>query len=94
MGDKHHVIDQLHAISHTLADNFCMGVLYEVFVVEIESLQIRLHWCSSRRKMEAPCCLPPPKFSSLSGNRVHLFIDEDICRRVVISTITLLYRPF
>jgi hypothetical protein len=52
MGDKHHVIDQLHAISHT----FCMGVLYEVFVVEIESLQIRLHWSSSRRKMEA---LPP-----------------------------------
>jgi hypothetical protein len=33
-----------------------MGVLYEVFVVEIESLQIRLHWSSSRRKMEA---LPP-----------------------------------
>ena len=29
-----------------------MGVLYEVFVVEIESLQIRLHWTSSsRRKM-------------------------------------------
>jgi hypothetical protein len=40
-----------------------MGVLYEVFVVEIESLQIRLHWSSSRRKMEA---LPPaPKFPSL-----------------------------
>ena len=59
MGDKHHVIDQLHEISHTLAFEtcgVCMGVLYEVFVVEIESLQIRLHWSSSRRKMEA---LPP-----------------------------------
>ena len=41
MSDKHHVIDQLHEISHTLAllrlcgaagpPSFCMGVLYEVF---------------------------------------------------------------
>jgi hypothetical protein len=43
-----------------------MGVLYEVFVVEIESLQIRLHWSSSRRAGEKwRRCLPPPKFSSL-----------------------------
>ena len=56
MGDKHHVIDQLHAISHTFSHHFVWEFLYEVFMVEIESLQIRLHWRSSRRKMEA---LPP-----------------------------------
>ena len=48
--------------------SFCMGVLYEVFVLEIEPLQIRLHWFHSRRKMEA--CLPPPKFSSLPSPRL------------------------
>ena len=59
VGDKYRVIDQLHEISHTLAFEtcgVCMGVLYEVFVVEIESLKIRLHWFHSRSKMEA---LPP-----------------------------------
>jgi hypothetical protein len=55
-----------------------MGVLYEVFVVEIESLQIRLHWSSSRRKMEAlPPCLPPPKFSSLLGGRLAILGDDE-----------------